>query len=89
MNLFNYLIHRIVQQLCHGYNKAKKVRHNATITKIVVWKMKSETTQKRTSKRPFMWSRIGVEKLGVDTHAILQTYKSKQSGQHRALEICY
>jgi hypothetical protein len=28
MNLINYLIHRVIQQLCHGCNKAKEVRHN-------------------------------------------------------------
>lgn len=30
MNLFDYLIHRVIQQLCHGYNKAKEGRHSAT-----------------------------------------------------------
>jgi hypothetical protein len=74
MNLFNYLIHRVIQQLCYGCNKAKEVRHNTIQQKDSSLKKKSLKPHKSfTSKWPFMRSRVGVEKFRVDAHAILHT----------------
>jgi hypothetical protein len=69
MNLFNYLIHRVIQQLCYGCNKAKEVRHNTIQQKDSSLKPHKSFT----SKWPFMRSRVGVEKFRVDAHAILHT----------------
>ena len=58
--------------------KGKECKTQCNNNKDCSLKKKSETTQKHTSERPFMWSCVGVEKFRVDTHTILKTYKEAQ-----------